>query len=286
MLIAGWKLLFFERSAFRPDPAQNAEWNRGAYLTAGLSHCGACHTPRNALGAEKRDLQFAGGEAEGWHAPALNASSRTPIPWTAESLFRYLRSGTEPSHHTAAGPMAPVVQNLGSVPEGEVRAIATYIASLMGAPNAERQQRAAQIAAATRKADDGTPEVQLQDGRKDSARMGATIYAGSCAMCHTAAELSPESSSGNALHLSLSTALVLPSPANLIRVILQGLAPPEGEAGAFMPPFQSALTDEQVVSLVTYLRATYTQAPEWRDVAREVRNARQALSSEQVSAKK
>ena len=29
------------------------EWNRGAYLAEGLSHCGACHTPRNLLGAEK-----------------------------------------------------------------------------------------------------------------------------------------------------------------------------------------------------------------------------------------
>mgnify|MGYP003291007198 CR=1 FL=1 len=37
MLLAGWKMLFFEEQRFRPDPAQSAEWNRGAYLTLGPS---------------------------------------------------------------------------------------------------------------------------------------------------------------------------------------------------------------------------------------------------------
>ena len=31
------------------------------------------------LGAEKRKQYLAGGEAEGWHAPPLNASSRAPV---------------------------------------------------------------------------------------------------------------------------------------------------------------------------------------------------------------
>ena len=40
-------------TAFQHDPTKSAEWNRGAYLAEGLSDCGGCHTPRNALGAEK-----------------------------------------------------------------------------------------------------------------------------------------------------------------------------------------------------------------------------------------
>src|SRR6202043_3137144 len=52
-LQAGWKLLFFRSGRFEPDAEKSAEWNRGAYLALGLSHCGACHTPRNLLGAEK-----------------------------------------------------------------------------------------------------------------------------------------------------------------------------------------------------------------------------------------
>ena len=49
-LQAGWKLLFFRPGRFEPVPGRDAEWNRGAYLVEGLSHCGACHTPRNAAG--------------------------------------------------------------------------------------------------------------------------------------------------------------------------------------------------------------------------------------------
>ena len=74
-LVGVWKARYFEPGVFKPDPARDAQWNRGAYLVEGLGHCGACHTPRNALGAEKKDQPFAGGEAEGWHAPALNADS-------------------------------------------------------------------------------------------------------------------------------------------------------------------------------------------------------------------
>jgi mono/diheme cytochrome c family protein len=91
--VAGWKLLFLQPGAYRPDPSRDAAWNRGKYLTDGLAHCGACHTPRNVLGAEKQDRYLAGGDAEGWHAPALNAQSPAPVPWDADSLFAYLRDG-------------------------------------------------------------------------------------------------------------------------------------------------------------------------------------------------
>src|SRR5687768_14305547 len=57
--IGVWKHLYFEPGRFRPDPAQSAEWNRGAYLAEGLGHCGACHTPRNLVGAEKKSQDFA-----------------------------------------------------------------------------------------------------------------------------------------------------------------------------------------------------------------------------------
>jgi mono/diheme cytochrome c family protein len=52
-VVAGWKLLFLRRGTYQPDGTKSAEWNRGAYLVEGLAHCGACHTPRNALGAER-----------------------------------------------------------------------------------------------------------------------------------------------------------------------------------------------------------------------------------------
>src|SRR5205823_6444290 len=77
---------------------------------------------------------FAGGEAEGWTAYALDASSPAPVAWDAEALFAYLRRGWHEAHGAARGPMAPVVSNLGAVPEQDVRAIAGYVASMMGEP--------------------------------------------------------------------------------------------------------------------------------------------------------
>ena len=49
----GWKVLFFHPGVYRPDPAKSETWNRGAYLAEALAHCSGCHSPRNALGAEK-----------------------------------------------------------------------------------------------------------------------------------------------------------------------------------------------------------------------------------------
>ncbi len=97
-VLAVWKLLYLRHDAFKPDASQSADWNRGGYLVEGLAHCGACHTPRNAEGAEKRDQKFAGGSSEGWNAPALNAASPAPLPWTAEQLFAYLRHGVDDQH--------------------------------------------------------------------------------------------------------------------------------------------------------------------------------------------
>ena len=41
------------RSRFTPDPAKDAQWNRGAYIVEGLGHCGTCHTPRGLAMQEK-----------------------------------------------------------------------------------------------------------------------------------------------------------------------------------------------------------------------------------------
>jgi mono/diheme cytochrome c family protein len=146
-VIAGWKLLFLRHGTFEPDSSKSAEWNRGAYLVEGLAHCGACHTPRNGLGAERPNAQFDGGDVDNWHAYAINANSAAPIPWNADALYAYLRQGWQPDHGTARGPMAEVVSNLSSVSESDVRAIATYMASVFGAPTPDRKNQAAEVLA-------------------------------------------------------------------------------------------------------------------------------------------
>ncbi len=63
-LMAGWNALFHTSGAFEADRKKSETWNRGAYLVEGLGHCGACHSPRNALGAEKAGSHLAGGFTE------------------------------------------------------------------------------------------------------------------------------------------------------------------------------------------------------------------------------
>ena len=149
-VVAGWKLLFLKGGTYKADSAQSAEWNRGAYLVDGLAHCGACHTPRNALGAEKASASFSGGDVDNWHAYAINAKSLSPLPWTTDALFHYLRQGWDPDHGVARGPMAEVTANLASVPENDVRAIAVYMASVFGPPTKDRLGEAKAVRADTK----------------------------------------------------------------------------------------------------------------------------------------
>ena len=87
-LMAGWNALFHDATPFKPDPNRPPEWNRGAYLVQGVGHCGACHTPRNALGAELGGAAFLSGTmVDGWEAPALTGLSKAPVPWTADALY-------------------------------------------------------------------------------------------------------------------------------------------------------------------------------------------------------
>ena len=109
--LAVWKLLFLDKTPFRPDPSKDAEWNEGAYLVEGLGHCGACHSPRNFMGARTTPA-YGGGSAEGWYAPPLNKDNLSQQPWTKVELVVYLMDGWHAKHGMAAGSMTPVVDAL------------------------------------------------------------------------------------------------------------------------------------------------------------------------------
>jgi mono/diheme cytochrome c family protein len=180
-LQAGWKLLFFRPGRFEPDGEKSAEWNRGAYLALGLSHCGACHTPRNLLGAEKPGDAYGGAVIDNWVAPPLTAANPAPAPWTREELYDYLRTGTSVLHGTAAGPMFPVVQGLAALPDSDVRAIATYFADVDKAADRLPSVSAA-VSHAMSFASAKTGEQFDPDSR---------LYTAACASCHYNAGSAP-----------------------------------------------------------------------------------------------
>ena len=74
VLMRVWNFAFFRPGIFEPDQNKSAEWNRGGYLVEGAAHCGACHTPRNFFGAEKRGRKYGGGLVDGWFAPRLDGA--------------------------------------------------------------------------------------------------------------------------------------------------------------------------------------------------------------------
>src|SRR6184192_172530 len=203
-VVAGWKLLFLRHGAYQPDSTKSAEWNRGAYLVEGLAHCGACHTPRNAMGAESARAAFAGGDVDNWHAYAINNQSPAPVPWDADALYQYLRQGWHPDHGVARGPMAQVVGNLSAVPEGDVRAIATYMADVFGAPTPERKRRGDDVL--TRAA---SRPVQAPQGGSSNAG-GEAIYAAACATCHATDRAPPY----GGIDLARSSAISSPDARN------------------------------------------------------------------------
>lgn len=257
-LIAAWKLMFLRRGEVVADSDKNVDWNRGAYLVQGLAHCGACHTPRNILAAEKRRRPFAGGETGAWHAPALDQTSPAPVTWTAEALANYLRHGRDEMHGAAAGPMAPVVENLARASDDDLRAIATYIAAL-GQPPEKRDDK-------VRRAEtSGDPATVGRGG--PAAEPIASIYAGACAVCHE---------SGRGVGLQLSTSVNSPDPRNLLHVILDGVRPLSTTPGVFMPGYADTLTDEQIVALAAYLRGRFSQRPPWPDLQDTLGRLRQA----------
>jgi mono/diheme cytochrome c family protein len=260
VMIAGWKLLFFHRGTYRPDSTKSAEWNRGAYLVEGLAHCGACHTPRNALGAERANATFAGGNVDNWKAYAINAQSAAPVPWDVEALYAYLRDGWHPDHGTARGPMAEVVSNLSQVPESDVRAIATYMADVFGEPAPERKRRGEEALA---QAKSGTTTSQT-----DSP--GAAIYAAACATCHESGRPPPY----GGINLALSTAISDPDPRNLANIVLSGVRPVEGERSPIMPGFAGSMSDAQVTTLLNYLRSRFSRQPAWTGLEKTVKDAR------------
>ena len=262
VVVAGWKLLFLRHGTYQPDSTQSAEWNRGAYLVEGLAHCGACHTPRNALGAERTSASFSGGDVDNWHAYAINSRSPSPVPWNTEALFHYLRQGWDPDHGVARGPMAEVVSNLSSVSESDVRAIAAYMTSVFGPPTQDRLRQASDVRAQTK-----SPPLEIVPANA----AGATIYTAACATCHDSDRPLPY----GGVNLGLSTAISAPDPRNAVNIILSGIRPVEGERSPIMPGFASSMTDEQISALLNYLRARFSNQPAWTGVEKIIRDARQ-----------
>lgn len=263
-LQAGWKLLYFGPGRYVPDPARSQSWNRGAYLGEGLAHCSACHSPRNALGAEDPRQAYGGAVVDGWIAPALTDANPSSQIWSEQELFAYLRSGVTDAHGSAAGPMSSVVhQGLSALPDGDIHAIAAYYADLSQG-TARHVGNTAGIDRSIKTSDMGVGQANDVDAR---------LYVAACAACHYSSGPDPTAQRPD---LALNSALRLDQPTNLIQVVLHGVGAAEGDPTLMMPGFAGALSDADISRLIVYLRRTRTGLPPWADVEPQVAMIRKA----------
>jgi nicotinate dehydrogenase subunit B len=256
-LMAGWNTLFLRPTNVH-DASRSEAWNRGAYLVEGLGHCSACHTERNIVRAELGGkAHLAGGFVGGWEAPAILGTTKSPVGWTEQALFDYLRYGHSADHGTANGPMAEVVKSLSALPDEDIRAMATYLASPISADAAQRHKEATVTAA-----NEAKPAAALAEPA------GARIFDGACTACH--ADGTPLAS------LALNTALHSDRPDNVLQAILHGAGASarlarQAKAGEIeimsMPGFAQSFSDRQLADLAAYLRARFApdKAP-WADL--------------------
>jgi mono/diheme cytochrome c family protein len=267
LLQEGWKILFFKSERYRPDPSKSAEWNRGAYLVEAVSDCGGCHTPRNALGGVQVRAAYSGTVIDNWTAPPLTERNPSPIPWSREELFRYLRAGVTPLHGATAATMTPVVRDalaLPVVPDSDLRAIAIYFSDInhVSAHDSDIQ---AIVKEALSTSGLGSGLEYNPDAR---------LYAAACLSCHYNSATGPISARPE---LALNSALTLAEPTNFIQVVLKGISNKEGAPGLVMPAYASSFSDADVASLAAYLRRTRTRLPPWTDLEKKVAAARREL---------
>jgi mono/diheme cytochrome c family protein len=233
--IKGWNLLFFRTVAFTPDASKSAEWNRGAYIVNGLGHCGACHTPKNMLGADKKGVFLQGGELDNWLAPNLTGNDRVGLgQWSEADIVQYLKAGRN-RRAAAAGSMAEVVSYSTSLmTDADRHAIAVYLKDQAASP---------------------TPDA----GQPDDAAMkrGAEVYSDACASCHLE---QGKGQPGYFPPLAGDTMAQQGNPDGLIHLILAGgrTAPaPTAVTPLSMPSFAWKLDDQQIADVSTYIRNSW-----------------------------
>ncbi|MBC8722436.1 c-type cytochrome [Paraburkholderia sp. 31.1] len=248
-LIAVWNLFYLHTGTEpAPAPPEAPDVARGRYLVESLGHCGACHTPLDRLGAERRDRALQGGTIDGWDAPALTDLASRPTPWTQAQLVSYLRTGLASAHGAAAGPMRPVTRMLADASASDVEAIAAYLLALSSGGLGMPEHPVASPSASA------APVSTAPGG-------GANLFSAACASCH--AEGAPMSSGGARPSLSLSTAVNADSPRNMVRIILDGIDWHESDSAPFMPSFANTFTDAQIAELANYTRERFTARDAW-----------------------
>lgn len=255
-LLAIWNRLYLRKAEYVPDPTRSARWNRGAYLVKGPGHCGACHTPKNFLYADREPLALSGNLVEDWWAADLTADEREGLgAWSENDIAEYLKTGRN-QHAMAGGSMVQIIEaSTSRMRDADLAAIATFLKDL---PPVLTSQPLTEPAPSTMKA-------------------GRTQFRKHCQDCHNY--------DGTGVPrryptLAGSPTVQASNPTTILRIILAGQKPPAISARPDddpMPAFADKMTDDEIADATTYLRNAWgNRAP--AASAQQVRKLREALA--------
>lgn len=241
-LLDVWQDLYLHVGTFRPDATKSAAYNRGAYLVEGLGHCGACHTPRNLLGATEPGRALTGAHIDGWFAPDISTDLRsTARKMSVGDIVTFLQTGASKPEasgfgpETAAlGPMAEVVhKSLSHLTSKDLTAIATYLKNSPEPPDVEQGRQS-------------VSPLTLSEGAK--------IYAANCSGCHG------RQGDGNPPYfpaLKGNTIVDVSDPSDVVRTVLHGAPQFPNERYspyATMPAFGGQLNNKEVAEVTSFIR--------------------------------
>jgi len=242
-VMRGWNWLFFKPGILMPDQAKSAEWNRGRYLVEGVAHCGACHTPKNMFGAERRGRaqKFTGSLVQGMFAPRLDGAARSGLKsWSVDDITEYLQSGRNSKSHAGQVMSEVVVNSTSKMSDADVRAIAVYLKALPA----------------------GVPEPPVTPPSPAQMAAGKKLYNSVCVACHE------EDGSG-----APRIYPPLPGNANLqssdasstLRIILDGaetVTTPRAPNKGSMPGYAAKMTDQEIADVTNFIRNSWgNEAP-------------------------
>lgn len=269
--MAAWNMLFLDSKPYASNTAQNAEWNRGAYLVQGLTHCSACHSPRNMMMAEVSSKELAGGEVGTWFAPNITSDANSGVGgWSTEELMSYLKTGEALGKGQAAGPMSEAIDHsLRYLSDADLRAIAVYVKSVPAQRDAADTQP---VYALGNRADQIASLRGVALPEQGDKMTGAQIYDGYCATCHQAQ--GQGSFEGGLPSLSHNSTVGRSNTQNLVMAILEGVKRGTDGTQVRMPGFAHELSDQQIATLSNYLTKYYGN-PNVKVTSNDVRIQRQ-----------
>jgi mono/diheme cytochrome c family protein len=239
VFMRGWNWLFFQPGIFIPDQQKTAQWNRGGYLVEGLAHCGGCHTPKNLLGADKRDRLYGGGLVQGWFAPRLDGAVRSGLKsWSVGDIVEYLQSGRNGRSHAGKLMAEVVVNSTSKMSDADVSAIATYLKDLPA----------------------GAPEPVVAPPPQAVMTAGAAVYTHNCIACHEV-----DGSGAPRIYPPLpgNANLQSANPSSVLRIILDGaqtVTTPRAPNTGSMPAYAAKFSDQEIADVATYIRNSWGNA--------------------------